>query len=39
MLRQRKAAGVIDESQFDEIEETEAGEDDDTSDDAPETKH
>lgn len=39
MLRQRKAAGVIDESEFDEIEETEAGEDDDTSDDAPETKH
>ncbi|MDE3081017.1 MAG: ribosome maturation factor RimP, partial [Paracoccaceae bacterium] len=39
MLRQRKAAGVIDESQFDEIEETEAGEDDDVSDDAPATKH
>lgn len=39
MLRQRKAAGVIDESQFDEIEETEAGEDDEVPDDAPETKH
>lgn len=37
MLRQRKEAGVIDESRFDEIEETEAGEDDDS--DAPETKH
>jgi ribosome maturation factor RimP len=34
MLRQRKAAGVIDESQFDEIEEeTEEG------DETPETKH
>ncbi|MBI1219833.1 MAG: ribosome maturation factor RimP [Rhodobacteraceae bacterium] len=40
MLRQRKAAGVIDESQFDEIDETEAGEDDDDlSEDAPATKH
>jgi ribosome maturation factor RimP len=37
MLRQRKALGVIDESKFDEIEETE-GDDDET--DAPEpTKH
>jgi ribosome maturation factor RimP len=37
MLRQRKASGVIDESKFDEIEETE-GDDDET--DAPEpTKH
>lgn len=34
MLRQRKASGVIDESQFDEIEESEGDEDD-----APETKH
>ena len=38
MLRQRKDAGVIDESQFDEIEETEADEEDDASP-APETKH
>ncbi len=36
MLRQKKASGVIDESQFDEIEETEG----DDEDDAPETpKH
>ena len=36
MLRQRKASGVIDESQFDEIEESEG----DDEDDAPEaTKH
>jgi ribosome maturation factor RimP len=38
MLRQRKAAGIIDETQFDEIEETE-GDDDDEESDAPETKH
>lgn len=37
MLRQRKASGVIDETKFDEIEETEEGDDDE---DAPEaTKH
>jgi len=36
MLRQRKASGVVDESQFDEIEET----DGDDEEDAPEaTKH
>ncbi|NEY90038.1 ribosome maturation factor RimP [Tabrizicola oligotrophica] len=35
MLRQKKASGVIDESQFDEIDETE-GDEDDTLDD---TKH
>lgn len=34
MLRQRKASGVIDESQFDDIEESEGDEED-----APETKH
>ncbi|MEY4696352.1 MAG: hypothetical protein RIT14_780 [Pseudomonadota bacterium] len=39
MLRQRKAAGIIDESAFDEIEETEGDEDDDESLDPPETKH
>lgn len=38
MLRQRKAAGIIDETQFDEIEESE-GDDDDEVSDAPETKH
>jgi ribosome maturation factor RimP len=36
MLRQRKASGVIDETKFDEIEETEG---DDDEDDAPQTKH
>ena len=42
MLRQKKASGVIDESQFDEIEETDATEKNDGDDDsdAPETtKH
>lgn len=42
MLRQKKASGVIDESQFDEIEETDAIEenDGDGDSDAPETtKH
>jgi ribosome maturation factor RimP len=42
MLRQKKASGVIDESQFDEIEETDATEENDGEDDsdAPETtKH
>jgi ribosome maturation factor RimP len=34
MLRQRKASGVIDETQFDEIETSEHGDDD-----VPETKH
>ncbi len=38
MLRQRTAGGVIDESEFDEIEETEGDEADDDLD-APETKH
>ncbi len=37
MLRQRKASGLIDETQFDDIEET-TGDDDET-DAAPETKH
>lgn len=37
MLRQRKAAGVVDESQFDEIEETEGDEDEES--DTPATKH
>jgi ribosome maturation factor RimP len=42
MLRQKKASGVIDESQFDEIEEADATEENDGDDDsdAPETtKH
>ena len=39
MLRQRKAAGIIDESQFDEIEETEGDEDDEDASDTPETRH
>ena len=42
MLRQKKASGVIDESQFDEIEEADAAEENDGDDDsdAPETtKH
>lgn len=42
MLRQKKASGMIDESQFDEIEETDATEENDGDDDsdAPETtKH
>ena len=38
MLRQRKASGVVDESKFDEIEETE-GDDAEDDLDAPETKH
>lgn len=38
MLRQRKASGVIDESQFDEIEETEGDEDEEDAP-RPETKH
>lgn len=39
VLRQRKEAGVIDESKFDEIEETEEGEDEDDASEAPATKH
>lgn len=39
MLRQRKAAGIIEESQFDEIEETEGDEDDEDASDTPETRH
>ncbi|MES2845859.1 MAG: ribosome maturation factor RimP [Pseudomonadota bacterium] len=41
MLRQRKAAGIIDETQFDEIEETEGDDEDDEDEDlsTPETKH
>jgi ribosome maturation factor RimP len=35
MLRQKKASGVIDESQFDEIEETDPDHDGDDEDDAP----
>jgi ribosome maturation factor RimP len=38
MLRQKKASGAIDESKFTDIEEFE-GEDDEASDDTPETKH
>ena len=37
MLRQRKAAGIIDETQFDEIEESDGEEEPDS--DTPETKH
>jgi ribosome maturation factor RimP len=36
MLRQKKASGVFDETQFDEIQESEAGDDDEP---APVTKH
>ncbi|MCU0908844.1 MAG: ribosome maturation factor RimP [Rhodobacteraceae bacterium] len=40
MLRQKKASGIVDEAQFDAIEETLAGEDEaETGPDAPETKH
>lgn len=39
MLRQRKAAGIIDESQFDEIEETEGDEDDEDASETPTTRH
>lgn len=39
VLRQRKEAGVIDESKFDEIEETEEGDDEDDASEAPATKH
>lgn len=40
MLRQKKAAGVVDASRFDEIQETELGEDEMPADDMkPETKH
>jgi ribosome maturation factor RimP len=38
MLRQRKASGVVDESQFDEIEETDGDESEEDLD-TPETKH
>ena len=38
VLRQRKEAGVIDESKFDDIEETEDGDEEDDSE-APATKH
>jgi ribosome maturation factor RimP len=38
MLRQKKASGVIDETKFDEIEESD-GSDDDAEDDREETKH
>jgi ribosome maturation factor RimP len=37
MLRQRKAAGIIDETQFDEIQESDGEEEPDS--DTPETKH
>lgn len=37
MLRQRKAAGIIDETQFDDIEESDGEEEPDS--DTPETKH
>jgi ribosome maturation factor RimP len=36
MLRQKKATGVFDETKFDEIQESESGDDDDV---APVTKH
>lgn len=39
MLRQRKASGVIDETQFDEIETTDAGDDDTPDADQTITKH
>ncbi|MFN6978803.1 MAG: ribosome maturation factor RimP [Gemmobacter sp.] len=41
MLRQRKAAGIIDETQFDEIETDDGaeGDDDTAGDTAPETRH
>jgi ribosome maturation factor RimP len=39
MLRQRKAAGIIDETQFDEIEETDGDDEDDEDLSTPETKH
>jgi ribosome maturation factor RimP len=44
MLRQKKASGIVDEAQFDEIEETLAGEDPDPDGDEdapakPDTKH
>ena len=39
MLRQRKASGVIDETQFDEIETTEGGDDDTPDADQTTTKH
>jgi len=39
MLRQKKASGIVDETQFDEIEETLAGEGDDETPDAPDMKH
>lgn len=44
MLRQKKASGIVDEAQFDEIEETLAGEEpesegDEDAPDSPETKH
>lgn len=39
MLRQRKAAGIVDESEFDEIEETDGDEDDEDASDTPETRH
>jgi ribosome maturation factor RimP len=39
MLRQKKASGIVDEAQFDEIEETLAGEGDDDAPETPDTKH
>ncbi|MDP2739949.1 MAG: ribosome maturation factor RimP [Pseudorhodobacter sp.] len=39
MLRQRKAAGIIDEDDFDEIEETEGDDEDEDGSDTPPTKH
>ncbi len=39
MLRQRKASGVIDETQFDEIETTDGGDDDTPDTDQTTTKH
>jgi ribosome maturation factor RimP len=39
MLRQRKAAGIEDETEFDEIDESEGGDEAEDGLDAPETKH
>jgi ribosome maturation factor RimP len=39
MLRQKKASGIVDEAQFDEIEETLAGDGDDDAPETPDTKH
>jgi ribosome maturation factor RimP len=39
MLRQRKASGIVDETEFDEIDDSEGADEAEDGPDAPETKH